>query len=53
MPIAGATSAQMPEFSATGFLCAELSRAAKPTQKVFVYLRRRTEAEVVGVEREW
>ena len=51
--IAGATNAKTPDFSATGFLCAELTRASAPPQKVFVYLRRREDAQIVGVERTW
>jgi hypothetical protein len=47
--IAGATSARVPQ--SNGFLCAELSRSARPTQKVFVYLR--PDGRLVGVEREW
>lgn len=47
--ITGATSAKVP--AASGFLCAELSRAARPSQKVFVYLR--PDGRLVGVEREW
>ena len=47
--ITGAASAKVPD--ASGFLCAELSRAARPAHKVLVYLR--PNAQVVGVEREW
>jgi hypothetical protein len=47
--LGGATTTQLPAQS--GFLCAELSRAGQPKQKIFVYLR--PNREIAGVEREW
>jgi len=51
--ISNATTAQVPAFSETGYLLAELTRPSQPKQKVFVYLRRREGTPIVGVERAW
>ncbi|MBY0505562.1 MAG: hypothetical protein K2X03_16735 [Bryobacteraceae bacterium] len=51
--IPNATSAKLPDFNSSGYLLAELTRAAQPKQKVLVYLRRGESPCIAGVERTW
>lgn len=53
-PLPGAATAKAPALGEGEFACAELTRRAKPSHKVFVYVRQRAGvATIVGIEREW
>jgi hypothetical protein len=53
-PIAGATTARMPDFGSSQYLCAEFIQLRNRAHKVLVYLRSRGgSTEIVGIDREW